>query len=44
MIVLYFSMQVEDIIEDTNIKCHLCMVQSTWNTLYNIGMHLITLL
>ena len=41
---LHLSMQEEDILEDTDGKCHLCTLQSTCRPLCNIGMHLITIL
>ena len=40
---LHFDMQEEDILEHTNGTCHLCMFQSTYGPLCNIGLHLITL-
>jgi hypothetical protein len=41
---LTFSMQEEDIHENTNGKCHLCILWSTCIPLCDICMHLITLL
>ena len=41
---LHFNMQEEDILEHTNGKCHLCTLQSTYRPLWNIDIHLITLL
>ena len=41
---LYFSMQAEDILKNTNGKCHLCILLSTCKPLCNICMHIITLL
>ena len=38
---LHFSMQEGDILEHTNVKCHLCTLWSTFGPLCNIGMHLI---
>jgi hypothetical protein len=44
MRVLCFGMQGENVIEHTNGKCYLCTLWSICRPLWNIGIHLITLL
>ena len=39
---LHFNLQVEDILEHSNGKYHLCTLSSACRPLCNIGMHLIT--
>ena len=41
---LHFSMQEEYVLEHNNGKCHLCTLYSTYRSLCNIAIHLITLL
>ena len=40
---LYFSMHEEDILEHTNVKCHLCTLQLTCRPWCNIDIHLLTI-
>ena len=41
---LHFSMQEEDTLEHTSVKCHLCTFWSTCRSLCNISIHLETML
>ena len=43
MMALQFIMQEEDSLKLTNVKCHLCILQSTCRPLCHIAIHIITL-
>ena len=43
VVCLHFSIQEEDIVEHTTVKCHLCTLESTCRPLCDVGIHLLKL-